>query len=382
MPPSTSIAAELLGERFRFQTAPGLFSGDRVDDGTRLLLEHLPPTAPRRVLDLGCGYGALGLPIAARHRDARFLLVDRDTLAVEYARRNAEAHGLSHVEARASLGYRDVGTERFDQVLCNVPARIGEAAIAYILGEGARLLQPGGELRVVVIRDLGPVVERLAREHGWPVQKSAEGARHLVYALPPLPPAPGPVDHESLYLRDVVRLGGLQLERPHDISEDLGHLREGLPLLLEVLPRAPKGPALVWRGGYGAAAVTLAQRGASVLAVDRDVLATTYTRRNAALAGVMLQTRDAFALAGGLAPGEHYLLVVGEVHASAGEEATAADLLAAAGSLARGGQGLWLGLTRQARGWLDRLTAAGRLGSTVLATRGAYTVWYVRPAKR
>src|SRR4051812_6838423 len=62
-----SVAAELLGRRFRFQTAPGLFSTDRIDDGTRLLLAHLPETAPATVLDVGCGYGALGLPVAARH---------------------------------------------------------------------------------------------------------------------------------------------------------------------------------------------------------------------------------------------------------------------------------------------------------------------------
>src|SRR5438552_4053498 len=99
------VPAELLGRTFRFTTAPGLFSADRVDDGTRLLLDHLPTGVPSSVLDLGCGYGALGLPVAAKFDGARVVLVDRDTLAVEFSRRNAEAHRLSNVVTLPSLGY-------------------------------------------------------------------------------------------------------------------------------------------------------------------------------------------------------------------------------------------------------------------------------------
>jgi 16S rRNA G1207 methylase RsmC len=374
---SPPVVAELLGERFRFSTAPGLFCADRVDDGTRLLLDVLPPAPPRSVLELGCGYGALGLPVAARHRAARCLLVDRDTLAVEYTRRNAAAHGLTRVEARASLGYRDVGAGRFDWVLCNVPARIGEAAVDYLLGDGARRLEAGGELRVVVIQDLAPVVEAIARRRSWPLRRLATGARHVVLGLPALPQATEPVDHEGLYVRDRVRVGGLELERPHDISEAPAHLREGLPLLLELLPRAPTGPALVWRGGYGAAALVLAGRGAGVTAADRDLLATTFTRRNAARVRLGLEARDAFALGAALRPGERFGLVVGELQPGAPE----ADLAAAVGCLAPGGQVLWLGLTRPGRALLERLTRAGHLGAAPLAARGPYTVWRVLPGR-
>lgn len=377
----TQITSELLGTSFRFSAAPGLFSSDRVDDGTRLLLEDLPAFEPKRVLDLGCGYGALGLPVAARYPNARCLLVDRDTLAAEYSRRNAATHALSGVEARPSLGYRDLGDERFDWVLCNVPARIGEDAIRYILGEGARLLSPGGELRVVVIRDLARVVEAIEAKERWGIRRGKEGARHVDYALGPLPPS-GQVDHEAIYARDRVSVGGLELERPHDISEDPQHLRDGLPLLLELLPKKPQGRALVWRGGYGAAALTLASRGAEVLAADRDLLATAFTGRNARGHAFELSCRESFSLETLVKDDERFSLFVGEVHASAGEAANASDLLTSVKILERGGQALWMGMTRQARGWVERLNKSGSVRATAIASRGSYSVWRVEPAKR
>lgn len=374
---SAQVQAELLGKTFRFTTAPGLFSADRVDDGTRLLLEHLPTFEPRRVLDLGCGYGALGLPIAARFPNARFVLADRDTLAVEFSRRNAESNGLTNVEARPSLGYRDVDDGEWDWVLCNVPARIGDQAIAYILGEGARRLAAGGELRVVVIRDLGPVVERIAAERKWDVQRRADGARHLIYSLGHVT-LDAPMEQEAIYLRDRVSVGGMELERPHDISEDPGHLKDALPLLLELLPKTPPKSALVWRGGYGAAAITLAKRGSKVTVVDRDLLATTFTRRNAG--ELSLELREGWTLSEARPSEERFGLFVGEFHASAGEDANAADVLESVRLLDKGGQALWMGLTRQAKGWLERLVKNGRARVAPLASRGSWSVWRVELA--
>src|SRR5262245_23748167 len=106
---TSTFTAALHGRRFRFSASRGLFSGGRVDEGTRLLLDHLPANAPRSMLDVGCGYGALGLPIAARHPEARCLLVDRNLVALEHARHNVAANGpFANVTTRPSLGYRDV----------------------------------------------------------------------------------------------------------------------------------------------------------------------------------------------------------------------------------------------------------------------------------
>lgn len=356
--PSPQVTAELLGHAFRFRTAPGLFCADRVDDGTRLLLEHLPPRAPASVFDLGCGYGALGLPVAAAHPTARVVLADRDLLAVEMARQNAAEHALVHVETRGSLGYRDLPDERFDWVLCNVPARIGDQAIAYMLAGGLRRLTSEGEVRVVVIRDLGPVVERVAMENRWTLQRVADGARHVLFALG-AQPADEP-DHEQVYARDEVQIPwrdeALRLERPHDINEDPSHTSDAVPLLLDTLPRQPRRSAFVWRGGYGIASIALALSGTRVLAADKDLLATTYTRRNARRCGVEIETRDALSPAQALGPDDRPALVVGELSPIAGTDRAVTELEEAMAHLSPGAEGLWLAPTRFARECLARLT--------------------------
>jgi 16S rRNA (guanine1207-N2)-methyltransferase len=381
VPASPSIRAELLGTRFRFETAAGLFSADRVDEGTRLLLDHLPPGSPGSVLDLGCGYGALGLPIAARHPAARCTLVDRNLLAVACAARNAEHHGLTRVQASASLGYRDLPPEaRFDWILCNIPARIGDGAIDHLLQEGRRRLLPGGSLHIVVIRDLVASVEQMAARHGWPLENVASGARHQVLGLPPNPTAAASNDFDSFYLRDRVQVGSSTLERPFDLSEEPAHLHDALPLLLDVLPKSPGPRALVWRGGYGAAACMLAQRGAAVVAADADLLATTFTQRNARAISVSLETRDALTPEGALAPGMRFDCIVGELAPHLDTSAATDEVGQASRALRSGGSALWLGLTRQGRSLLERGSAHKRLRFNALAQRGAYSVWRVQPA--
>jgi len=389
-----TVQGTLLGKRVSFATARGLFSADRIDDGTRLLLSHLPelsaaqsgsdaPASERiDVLDLGCGYGALGLAIAAAYTNATLTLVDRDRIAVAYAARNAETLGLERVRALGGLGYRDLDAdERFDWILCNVPARIGERAIAYLIGEGALRLTAHGEVRVVVIRDLGDVVERVAGEARLPVREIARSARHIVYACAPLATTRDAHDaratrgaHERLYARDVVTLDGRTLTRPHDLGEDASHLREALPLLLDVLPRrADDLRALVLRGGYGAVALALAARGGEVVAVDRDLLATTFTRRNAEQHALRLTTREAAWLPDAIAADERFGLIVAETSDAAGAEATLRELTSVRKLLAPGGQALWLTRSKHVAALIASLEQHGR-APTILATRGAYTV--------
>ncbi len=147
---------------------------------------------------------------------------------------NARALELSNVEVRPGLGYRELGQERFDQVLCNVPARIGERAIRHLL-EGGRAL--GAEVRVVVIRDLSPVVESLGLSG---LRRVARGSRHDVFALERSAASIDPGD-ETIYARDETSFMGLSLFRPYDASEDPAHPRL-LAVLAESLPRAPPGP--------------------------------------------------------------------------------------------------------------------------------------------
>ena len=355
-----TVRARLLDQELRFQVPPGLFSADRVDDGTRLLLDHLPPGAPRTVLDLGCGWGALGLPVAARHPQAHLTLVDRDVLAVTASTLNATLNDLGNVACRPSLGYRDVGEGPFDWILCNVPARIGRDAIALFLGRGAALLSPGGELRCVVITDLAPVVEAVAHERGWPIRRVADGPRHVIYAMEAL--ATGVSEPEEVYRRDTVVIGGRSFERPHDINETPGHLREAVPLLLDCLPRRGT-PALCWRAGYGPVPAALVDRGCEVTVVDRDLLSLTFAARNT---GGAVRVVPATGLTGLHAP-----LVVGELYPNVGVDGLTAELEASTVAAGAGGQALWLGPARLVR---TMATAIARLKGATVASRGEWSV--------
>ena len=321
-----------------------VFSSQRVDEGTLLLLSHLPADEPASVLDLGCGYGALGLPVAARFAAARCLLIDRDLLAVAAASLNARLLGLRNVEVRPGLGYRDLARERFDWVLCNVPARIGPRAIRALLQGGSAL---GAQVRAVILRDPAEAVRSL----GLPgLATVAKGPRHDVVALQP---AAGRVETgDEIYARDETAFAGLRLVRPHDVSEDPGHLRL-LSLVAESLPRKQPRRALAFRAGYGALALLLKTRypGAEVVAQERDLLEASFLRFNAAGLGLGVEARESIFPADGLQRGS-FSLVTGELSAPAGPAVAARELQEAADLLEPGGEALVLASEKQEREWL------------------------------
>ncbi len=349
-----------------------VFSSQRIDEGTLLLLAHLPAAEPRSVLDLGCGYGALGLPVAARFPRARCLLVDRDLLAVAAAGHNARTLGLGNVEVRPGLGYRGLERERFDWVLCNVPARIGPRAIRALL-EGGRAL--GAEVRAVVIRDLAEVVRGLSIAQ---MEHVARGARHDVFAL-----APGQaplLTGEEIYARDETEFAGLRLSRPHDASEDPGHLA-ALSLIAQSLPKRAPRRALVFRAGYGALPLCLKTRypQTEVVAQERDLLDAAFLRRNAAALGVELVVRETLFVADGL-PRRSFSFVAGELSAPAGPAVAARELQEASDLLQSGGEALVLATGKQEREWLPAAAPKNAALAVLLRRQGA-SLLRISPAR-
>jgi 16S rRNA G1207 methylase RsmC len=349
-----------------------VFSSQRIDEGTLLLLQHLPAEEPRSVLDLGCGYGALGLPIAARWPSSRCVLIDRDLLAVAAAAHNARRLGLRNVEARPGLGYRDVAGERFDWVVCNVPARIGPRATRHLL-EGGRAL--GAEVRAVVIRDLGGVV----RELDLPgLTQLASGARHEVFGLPKAQTAIDLRD-EGIYARDQTEFAGLRLSRPYDASEDPGHSRL-LTALAESLPRTLPRRALAFRAGYGALPLHLKSRypASRVFAQERDLLDAAFLRRNARDLGLPVEVRETLFPADGLEP-RSFSLVVGELSSPAGPLVAARELQDCADLLAPGAEALILATEKQERDWLPEAAPKKAALTLLLRRQGASVLRISRP---
>jgi 16S rRNA (guanine1207-N2)-methyltransferase len=137
------------GRAFRFHTAAGVFARRGVDRGSRLLLETVEPSAAQRILDLGCGYGVLGIVMAARAPQAHVVLVDVNPRAVELARENATVNHLGHVDVRCGDGCAAVAGQTFDLVLFNPPIRAGRAVVLRLLREAHECLAPKGRLYLV-----------------------------------------------------------------------------------------------------------------------------------------------------------------------------------------------------------------------------------------
>lgn len=160
LPPGTP-SSEYEAEGMVLTNRPGVFSRERLDPGTRLLLAHLPGgDAPLRAADLGCGNGVLGLALALRRPDAEILLVDASYTAVACARDNAARAGLDGPRLRfaAADGLADEPPGALDLVLCNPPFHqdrsVGDALAWRMFVQARRALRPGGELRLVGNRHL------------------------------------------------------------------------------------------------------------------------------------------------------------------------------------------------------------------------------------
>lgn len=176
------ISDRLLGHDLTFNTTWGLFSPERVDEGSRLLLEHLEKPSNPRVLDLGCGYGAIGLAIAKAWPESRVEMVDKDFVAVKYAQMNAEQNGLTNAGAYLSNGFDQVVTEQFGLIVSNLPAKVSGELYEIFFHDAKRRLAPGGQLVVVTISGLREYVKRQFTEVFGNYEKLAQGKTYTVAA--------------------------------------------------------------------------------------------------------------------------------------------------------------------------------------------------------
>ncbi|MEO8084989.1 MAG: methyltransferase, partial [Ardenticatenales bacterium] len=175
------IQAVLRGQPVTLHSTWGLFSPKEVDEGTRLLIEHLPIRPDDDCLDLGCGYGPVGIAMAREAARGTTLMVDKDFVAVRYALANARRNGLSNVDAQLSNGVADIDpARRFDLVAANLPAKVGRELLTIFVHDAHARLNPGGRMAVVAISQLRPVIERAFMAAFGNAEKIKQGRRYVV----------------------------------------------------------------------------------------------------------------------------------------------------------------------------------------------------------
>lgn len=173
------IKEQVRGNTLELWTDAGVFSKGGLDFGSRLLIEtmDIPPAAS--VLDVGCGYGPIGISAAKLAVDGRVLMVDLNERAVELARRNIKQNMIANARAEVSDLFENVDVPRFDRILTNPPIRAGKAVVHAIFEGAARRLTSDGELWIVIqkkqgapsafkkLQQLFDVVEDKARDAGY-----------------------------------------------------------------------------------------------------------------------------------------------------------------------------------------------------------------------
>ncbi|GBC99350.1 Ribosomal RNA large subunit methyltransferase G [bacterium HR17] len=160
------IRARLRGREFVFETDKSVFAKDYVDLGTKRLVEvaHLPDEG--EVLDLGCGYGAIGIAIAATHPRLRVWMVDINERAVALARRNLKRNRIKNAIALKSDGTAALPPDlQFDAILTNPPIHAGKKVLVRLICEAFERLKVGGTFWFVARTQHGAkTLQRLTAE--------------------------------------------------------------------------------------------------------------------------------------------------------------------------------------------------------------------------
>ncbi len=176
------------GHGLNFMTDAGVFSRGELDVGTRLLLDALPDLSGN-ILDLGCGWGAIGVAVAKAYPAAHVTMVDVNHRALDWARANAERNRVA-VNVLESDGMAAVMGRTYDAIITNPPIRAGKQVIYQMFADAAKSLLPGGALYLVIrkqqgaescvkyLKTLYAEVEKLDKSGGFWVLKASEPLGH------------------------------------------------------------------------------------------------------------------------------------------------------------------------------------------------------------
>ncbi|MFQ6053583.1 MAG: class I SAM-dependent methyltransferase [Candidatus Bathyarchaeia archaeon] len=177
------LRCRLRGGEFEFLTASSVFSHRRIDAGTRLLIEAMRLPGSGEALDIGCGYGPIGIVAAKLNSGLEVWMTDVNERAVALAKENARRNRVGNVRVLQGSLYEPVEDRAFDVILTNPPISAGLRRVVEPLIEGSvRHLKPGGSLQVVVRTTKGGgSVKRLLERYlgGFEVVARKSGYRVL-----------------------------------------------------------------------------------------------------------------------------------------------------------------------------------------------------------
>lgn len=170
----------LNGIPFVFHSTWGIFSPRNIDEGTLMLLKYLEINEADNCLDLGCGYGPIGLTMAKLAPKGQTTLVDKDFKAVEYSNINAELNQVKNAEALLSNGFDQIRKRKFDVVVSNIPAKVGNEMLSLFLHDAYQQMNHGAKIYVVTITGLRKYIKRNFEDVFGNYKKLKQGSNYTV----------------------------------------------------------------------------------------------------------------------------------------------------------------------------------------------------------
>ncbi|MCL1977836.1 MAG: methyltransferase [Candidatus Bathyarchaeota archaeon] len=149
------IRAKFWGKNFEFLTASSVFSKKHIDTGTQLLIESMILPQSGLVLDIGCGYGAVGIAAAGFNSKLQIYMTDVNTRAVSLTKKNIERNRIANAQVLCGHLYEPVEDLKFDCILSNPPVSAGMETVKAIITEAPKIMHPGGAFEMVIRSKIG-----------------------------------------------------------------------------------------------------------------------------------------------------------------------------------------------------------------------------------
>ncbi len=287
-----TVAYNYRGRDLKFDVSQSLFSSQDIDTGTKHLLKTLSDQKfdnCNKVLDLGCGYGPIGISLKSFCPTSEVHLVDRDALALEYSRQNEIQNDLQNLKIYGSLSYDNISDKDFDLIVSNIPAKVGEAVLSHILLDGRFYLRPNGIMAVVVIDAIGDFVTKVLETNKdvnilfykrWP--------GHLVFHYQFSQKGSSVIPNNDIYTRGqkTVPFGNskILIETVYGLPEfdTLSYETEMFLDKIRTFKNRQIVKVIIFNHGQGFIPVALSNisKTSKIILADRDMLALRISRRN------------------------------------------------------------------------------------------------------
>ena len=173
-------------KNLKFNLSQALFSSFSIDAGTNMLLKTIVKEADlknvKSLYDIGCGVGVIGLSLKKSCENiSSVILQDRDALAVEFSKNNAELNGITDIEYSSDLALKGVNDKKFDLLLSNIPAKAGEKVLIDFLSRSGAFLTENGRCCVVIVATLAKFAESTLINAGCEILHKEYNKQYTVF---------------------------------------------------------------------------------------------------------------------------------------------------------------------------------------------------------